>query len=152
MPAGKDCFNIAKDSLSTFADIFERKTISILLPFLKTDGYLPIPAGYDVIYPRKEDLKIFSIPRKIFIQRLREHQFDITLDLDLEDGFFNGYTCLKCEVPLRIGPKRENAFPFYNIQLTVLQERSNNREIYERMAKMLKNLFLDNEKIKPNPL
>ena len=152
MPASIERFALAKDSLSAFADFFREKTIFVFLPFLRTDGYLPIPTGYDVIYPQKEDLKIFSLPGKKFIQRLKERQFDISLNLDLEDGFFNGYLCLKCGASLRIGPQGKNAFPLYNVQLAVLQKRPRASELYKEMANMLKNLLPDNEKNKPNSI
>lgn len=146
MPASLERFALAKESLSNFAEIFEGKTIFVFLPFLRADGLLSIPPGYDVIYPRKEDLKIFSIPRTKFIQRLKEHQLDISLNLDLEDGFFNGYLCLMCGASLRIGVQRKNAFPFYNVQLAVFQERTWTPEVYKEMANMLKSFAADSIK------
>ncbi len=152
MPASMDRFALAKEALSSFADIFIGKTIFVLLPFLKTDGYQSTPPGYEVIYPQKEELKIFSIPGDGFIQKVKEQQFDISLDLDLNAGFFDSYLCLKCGIPVRIGPRRKDAYPFYNIQLTVEDERSGGREAYEGMAKMLTNLFTGNSITKSTPL
>jgi len=129
MPASMDGFAIAKDFLSTFAEIFEGKTIFVFLPILKTEGYLPSPAGYNVIYPQKEDLKTFSIPKKRLIQRLSEHQFDISLDLDLEDGFFNSYLGLKCKIPLRLGAQGKRSFPFFNVHLPVFKDRGSTADI-----------------------
>ena len=141
MPASIDRFAIARESLPLFAEIFKEKTVAVFLPFLKTDGYLSTPAGYEVIYPQKEDLKTFSVPVEKFIQRITEFGFDISLDLDLDDGFLNRYLCLKCGIPVRFGTGMRNSFPFYNIQLTVLGDRSGSREVYEGMAKVLKDLF-----------
>jgi len=152
MPADVDRFAMARDLLSTFVAIFEGKEIFVLLPFLEAEGYLSSSTRYGVISTQKEDLSIFSLPRKKFIQKLKEHQFDISLDLDLEDGFFNCYLCLRCGVPLRIGVKRKNAFPLYNIQLAVIKDRFGSREIYEGLVKTLKNLFSESETIIPDPI
>ncbi len=141
MPSNVDGFVMARDLLSIFVDIFQGKDIFVLLPFLDAKGFLSSSTRYGVISAQTGDLNIFSLPRKKFIQKLREHRFGISLDLDLEDGFFSCYLCLKCKVPLRIGVKRKNAFPFYNIQLAVTKDRFGSREVYEGLAKTLKNLF-----------
>ena len=152
MPSDIDRFAMARDLLSTFVDIFQHKRIFVLLPFLGAKEYLSSSTRYGVISTQKEDLNIFSLPRKKFIQKLKEHRFDISLNLDLEDGFFNCYLCLKCRVPLRIGAKRKNAFPLYNIQLAVTKDRLGSREVYEGMAKTLKTLFSESEKTIPDSI
>jgi hypothetical protein len=152
MPARMDRFTHAKESLPLFADIFKEKTIVVFIPFLKTDGYLSSPTGYEVIYPQKDDLKTFSIPVEKFIQRVTEFGFDISLDLDLDDGFLNRYLCLKCGIVVRFGPALKNSFPFYNIQLTVMGERSGSREVYEGMARVLKDLFAKSKDTTSNPI
>lgn len=150
MPADVDRFAMARDLLSTFADVFQPKDVYVLLPFLEARGYLSDSDIYRVISAEKEDLNVFSLPRKRFIHELKQHDFGISLDLDMGDGFFNGYLCLKCKIPLRIGPRNRNAFPLYNIQLAVVKARLGSREVYEGMAGMLRTLFLQNEPSTPN--
>jgi hypothetical protein len=150
MPADVDRFAMARDMLSTFADLFRNKEVFVFLPFLEAEGYLSGSSRYKVISAQKDNLNVFSLPTKKFIGKLRQHQFDISLDLDLEEGFFNCYLCLKCKVPLRIGAKRKNAFPLYNVQLAVTKDRLGSREIYEGMARMLQSLFSENEKTIPH--
>ncbi len=152
MPASIDRFAIAKEVLSLFADAFKGKTIFVFLPFLRTDGYLSTLPGFEIIFPQKEDLKTFSIPGEKFIQKVREYQFDISLDLDLEDTFFNRYIVLKCGIPIRIGPHRKDSYPFYNIQLTISTGKSDSREEYEGMAKVLNSLLAENRTSKSNPI
>ncbi len=144
MPADVDRFIMARDMLSEFADLFHTQKIFILLPFLGAEGYLSSSSRYEVICIQRNDLNIFSLPRKKFIQKLRERKFDVSLNLDLGDGFFNCYLCLKCRIPLRIGTKRKNAFPLYNIQLEVTKDRFGSRGKYEGMAKALRCLFSEN--------
>ncbi len=152
MPADVDRFAMARDLLSTFVDIFQNKQIHVLLPFLGAEGYLSNSTRYGVISAQKGDLNIFSLPGKKIIQKLKEHRFDISLDLDLEDGFFNCYLCLKCKVPVRVGPKRKNAFPLYNIQLAVTKDRFGSRETYEGLAKTLESLFSESRAVIPDSI
>ena len=152
MPADVDRFAMAKDLLATFVDILQGKNVFVLLPFLEAEGYLSSSARYEVISAQKKDLTMFSLPRKSFIQKMKQHRFDISLDLDLEDGFFNGYICLKCKVPLRIGSFKKNVFPLYNIQLAITKDRFGSREIYEGLARTLKSLLSESEKTLPHPV
>ena len=91
MPADIDRFAMARDLLSTFVGIFRGKKVFVLLPFLEAEGYLSSSATYQVISAQKGDLNLFSLPRKQFIRKLKDRQFGISLDLDLEDGFFSCY-------------------------------------------------------------
>ena len=150
MPAEVDRFAMARDLLSSFVDIFGGRKIFILLPFLEAKGYLSDSTTYRVISAQAGDLNLFSLPGKKFIRNLTQQKFDISLDLDLEHGFFNRYLCHKCKVPLRIGPKRKNAFPLYNVQLGVVKERLSSREIYEGMAQTLKTLFYEGRQAASN--
>lgn len=152
MPANVDRFAMARDLLSTFAHIFRPKKVFVLLPFLGAEGYLSDSPSYRVICTQGEDLNFLSLPRKKFVQRLNALAFDISVDLDIEDGFFNRYLCFKCKIPLRIGPRRKNAFPFYNIQLAVLEERLGSRGTYEGMAETLRTLFSSSGRAAPNPV
>ncbi len=145
MPSSMDRFALAKEALPTLAHVFKGKIVLVLLPFLKTDGFLSIPPGYEVIYPHPEDLKTFSIPGENFIQKVKGYQFGISLDLELDDNLFNCYLCLNCGIPVRIGPQRKSAYPFYNVQLAFADNDSNSPAVYKGMSKTLMNLFNQNQ-------
>ena len=151
MPADVDRFAMVRDLLSTFVSIFQGKKVFVLLPFLEAEGYLSGSAAYEVIAAKRDDLNVFSLPGKHFLRRLKDLHFGISLDLDLEGGFFNCYLCARCGVPMRIGSKRKNAFPFYNVELEVQKDRFGSREVYEGLARTLKSLFAPTGKGVPNP-
>jgi hypothetical protein len=143
LPAKPESFNSAKDHLTIFADIFQDKKIFVFLPVAGAESFLPHLKSYGVIYPQKKDLRIFSLPRREFIQRIKGYHFEIALDLDLEDGFINSYLCLKSGALVRIGLKGKTGFPFYNLQLALSKEKSYQQDLYARMAEMLQSLSPD---------
>lgn len=139
-PAKPESFASAKDHLTIFLDIFQNKKIFVFLPLAGAESFLSHLKRYVVIFPHKEDFKIFSLPRRKFIQRIKDYRFEITLDLDLEDGFLNSYLCLKSGACVRIGLKGKTGPPFYNIQLALSKERLYKEDIYVGMAETLKSL------------
>jgi hypothetical protein len=141
LPAKKESFTVAKDHLYIFADIFQNKKVSVFLPFIEGETSLLELERYKVISPRKEDLKIFSVPRREFIQEIKGYAFEIALDLDLQDGFINSYLCLKSGAELRIGFKGKAGFPFYNLQLALSKERLGQEELYGGIEETLKSLM-----------
>ena len=155
LPAKKESFNLAKDHLTIFADIFQDKKIFVFLPMAGAESFLPHLKSYGVIYPQKEDLRIFSLPRREFIQRIKGYHFEIVLDLDLEKGFINSYLCLKSGALVRIGLKGKTGFPFYNLQLALSKEKSSPEDLYVGMAGMLQGLsqgFAVDRKENRNPI
>jgi hypothetical protein len=151
MPADIDRFAMARDLLSTFVSIFRGKRVFVLLPFLDAEGYLSNSAAYQVIAAARNDLNLFSLPSKEFVRKLKNFGFGISLDLDLEDGFFSCYLCGRLRIPMRIGPRRKKVFPFYNVELQVQRDRLGSREIYEGLARTLKSLFNESIKAIANP-
>lgn len=140
LPPKIERFLLAKDHLTVFADIFRNKKIFVFLPLTGAETLLSHLRSYAVIYPQKNDLKIFSLPRKEFIQRMKDYRFEIALDLDFEDGFVNSYLCLKSGAEVRIGLKGKTGFPFYNLELALSKERSSPQELYTGMAETLASL------------
>jgi hypothetical protein len=132
---------MARDLLADFIRIFRPREVYVLVPFLEGGVYLSDSSDYRVVVVDRNDLDFFSLPRKGFIQKLTQHGFGISLDLDLENGFFNRYLCLKCRIPLRIGPRGKGAFPLYTVQLAPARIQSGPREAYEGMAQTLKSLL-----------
>ena len=140
LPAKPESFASAKDHLTIFSHIFQNKKIFVFLPLAGGETFLSHLKRYAVICPKKEDLRIFSIPRRKFIQRIKDYRFEIALDLDLEDGFVNSYLCLKSGACVRIGVKGKTGPPFYNLQLALSKERLYQEDLYVGMAETLKSL------------
>ncbi len=142
LPAKAESFASAKDHLTVFSDIFRNKKISLLLPLAGAEDFLSHLKRYPVICPQKEDLGIFSLPRRKFIRRIKGYQFEIALDLDTEDGFLSSYVCLKSGAQVRIGLEGRSGPPFYNLQLALSKGRLYQEDLYVGMAETLKSLSL----------
>jgi hypothetical protein len=143
LPAKTESFASAKDHLTTFSDIFQDKRIFLFLPLAGAESFLSHLKRYQVICPQKEDLGILSLPRRKFMQRIKDFRFEIALDLDSEDGFLNSYLCLKSGAQVRIGLEGKTGPPFYNLQLALSKGRLYQEDVYVGMAETLKNLFLE---------
>ena len=141
LPAKIESFASAKDHLTIFSGIFKSKKIFVFLPLAGGETFLSHLKRYAVICPQKEDLRILSLPRRKFIQRIKGYRFEIALDLDLEDGFLNSYLCLKSGAEVRIGLKGKTGPPFYNLQLALSKERLYREDLYVGMAETLKSLY-----------
>jgi len=139
-PSKIESFASAKEHLTAFADLFQNKKIFVFLPLIEGKTFLSHLKRYAVICPQKGDLRILSLPRRKFIQRIKDYGFEIALDLDLEDGFLNSYLCLKSGAEVRIGLKGKTGSPFYNLQLALSKERLYQEHLYVGMAETLKSL------------
>lgn len=142
-PARPESFASAKDHLTTFSDLFQNKRIFLFLPLAGAESFLSHLKRYQVICPQKEDLGILSLPRRKFMQRIKDFRFEIALDLDSEDGFLNSYLCLKSGAQVRIGLEGKTGPPFYNLRLALSRGRLYQEDIYAGMAETLRNLFLE---------
>ena len=140
LPAKIENLASMKEYLDIFADIFQNKKISVFLPQVGAQSVLSHLERYEVIFPQKEDLGIFSLPRREFIRRIKNYCFEIALNLDLDDGFLNSYLCLKSGALVRIGPKDRIGFPFHNLELVLSQEGSYPQNFCIRMAEMIRSL------------
>ncbi len=140
-PAKVESFASAKDHLTTFSGLFQNKKIFLFLPLAGAEDFLSHLKRYQVIFAQKKDFGMLSLPRRKFIQRIKDYRFEIALDLDLEDGFLNSYLCLKSGAGVRIGLEGKIGSPFYNLQLAPSKGRLYQEDIYAGMAQTLKSLL-----------
>ena len=139
-PASKEEFAYAANHLPSIADIFSSSKIYLLLPFLETNGFLYSLRSYEVIMPHSKDMRVFSLPNRKFIEKIRTYDFGITIDLDLNGCFFNALTCLASNAPLRIGMKGKWGKPFYNMELAIQSELVYPDQKYDAMVEILQNI------------
>ncbi len=139
-PARSEEFASAANHLPGVVDIFPSSRICLLLPLLGAQDFAFNLKSHEIILPRSGDMKLFSLPNRSFIERIRKYNFGITLDLDMKGCFFNAMTCLASHSPLRIGLGGKWGKPFYNIELAPQKGLVYLDQKYDAILEILKNL------------
>ena len=139
-PTRKEEFASAANHLPAIADIFSSSKIYLLFPFLEGECFIRSLRSYEVILPHQADMKLFSLPNRKFVERIKKHNFGVTVDLDLGGCFFNALTCFLSDSPLRIGIRGGWGKPFYNIELATQGELVYLDQKYDAVVETLRNL------------
>lgn len=139
LPHKVESFSAAANHLPAISSIFCDSKIVLLLPF-EGGGFLSGLGAFEIIRIHKNDLKWSSVPKDNFIQKIRECNFDVSLDLDLEKNFLNAYLSLLSGSKLRIGVSKDKAEPFYNLRLVLSEGALFTEESYDSLVRILRNL------------
>ncbi len=139
LPHQVDSFSSVFNHLSPLETVFTDLKTFFLLPF-STQGFISTLKAYEVIPLKKNDLGWSGLPKRNFVNRLRNYGFDITLDMDLSKNFFNAYLGLLSNARVRIGIKGKWDSPFYNLELALPSHLVYLDQQYDSMIRILKNL------------
>lgn len=85
---------------------------------------------------RETDVDLFFHPRPEFLALIKDRQFDLAIDLNLDFVLPSGYICRESNAKVRIGFAGPNADRFYNFQIQP-DPRQSRQTIYDRVAKCL---------------
>lgn len=77
----------------------------------------------------KEDISKLKLPRKEFLHKLTSKQYDVVIDLNLQENFFLSVIARSVKGKIIIGFKKEDSDEFYNFQVA---NNQNNAEISYR--------------------
>ncbi len=139
LPTKVESFPIALNHLNSLNSFFSDSQNFLFLPF-DGKGFSSDLFKFEIISLKKSYLNWFSLPNKRFVKKLRDFKFDITLDIDLENSFFNSYLSFLTCSPLRIGIKGKVGLPFYNLELSLSKEGKYLDEVYDSFVNTLKKL------------
>lgn len=76
-----------------------------------------------IIPVRDEEINIFFLPKKNIIKRLRERQYDVIVDLNLNVTPLAAFICAAIDAPLKAGFVSLRSDAVYNFQLQAVAER-----------------------------
>jgi hypothetical protein len=138
-PHQAESFSSVLDHLSPLEAIFRNLKVFFLSPF-GTQGFVSTLKTYEVLLLDKQNLGWWGLPKRSFIQKLRNYGFDVTLDLDLSKNFLNAYLGLLSEAKVRMGAKGSWGAPFYNLELIVSPHLLYLDQRYDCMIRTLRNL------------
>lgn len=65
----------------------------------------------------EKDINKLDLPSKKIVEKIKEKEFDVVIDLNLKNDIFSGIISNLCQSKFRIGFKKDNSDKFYNIQL-----------------------------------
>jgi ADP-heptose:LPS heptosyltransferase len=82
------------------------------------------------------DLNSFYLPHGSIIQQVREKQYDLAIDLNLDLVLPSAYICKASNARVRVGFTRKRAEPFYNFQIQP-DLTLGKKLIYDRLAQCL---------------
>ncbi len=88
------------------------------------------------IHIMEDEIGPLFLPSRSLIHRIRERQYDIAVDLNLDLVLPSAYICRECGARVRIGFARKNAELFYNFQIK-RDPRLERKHLYDRMAAFL---------------
>lgn len=65
----------------------------------------------------EKDISKLDLPSKNIVEKIKQKEFDVVIDLNLKNDIFSGIISNLCQSKYRIGFKKENSDKFYNIQI-----------------------------------
>lgn len=93
---------------------------------------------FDVDKLDSRQLNWLGLPRQAILNSLREANYDLTIDLNMDADLISSYVALNTAAPYRLHPGNNNT-PFYNITCHIRREQPS--APYEPLLKFLDNFL-----------
>jgi len=149
MPDNLEYILQAASKLPDIASIFPNRIIKVLVTSNVDHRSHEYIKHFTLEKPYSYDITSFFLPKKSFIERLRESGIAICIDLDFEHNFFNSSVCVLTQAPLRIAAKKGLGSPYYNLEIGIGDREHINSESYDYFIKVLSNFKDKGEKVAP---
>ncbi|HPN39268.1 MAG TPA: hypothetical protein PL041_12775 [Melioribacteraceae bacterium] len=91
---------------------------------------------YELIYYQKDDKNWFNLPKLSILQKVNEHNYDIAINLSLDDTVFTPLIINKVKSKFRIGFKNSYSDLYYNF--IVEPDKINSEISYKNLLNSLK--------------
>lgn len=114
---------------------FREEHITIVSDDHGREAVRMLPRSY-FIHVLKDEVGPVFLPRRTLLYRVRERQYDLAIDLNLDFVLPSAYICRESNARVRIGFARNNADTFYNFQIQT-DPRLDRKKVYDRMAAFL---------------
>lgn len=136
LPVDYEDAQAAGNAFRTLRDKFENKEITIVAEGIRSTSLSEFPRS-KVIRMSASHINKFFLPRQNFIDRLRETNYDLTIDLNLDFVLYTAYICKATDAKYRIGLADRAADTFYNVQLNFNKSQPASY-IYQQFVQYLK--------------
>ncbi len=136
LPGGLRELTLVKQFLPTISEMFKPADIVLLsMPGIKVNDIFP-RKGFQILSPSAEQLTWTGLPKKTYINTLLELEFDLVLDLNLDDSKFTSSVLLNFPKAVRIGRGNHRGIPFYNLEIKTKYLRDE-RNIYRTLLETI---------------
>ena len=139
LPSGLRELTIVKQFLPTISDLFKPADITLLsMPGIKVKDIFP-RKGFQILSPTVDQLTWSGLPKKTYVQMLKEYKFDALIDLNLEPSVFTSFLLLNFPEAIRIGRGNHLGQPYYNLEIKtkyLRDERNIYRSLFETIDSM----------------
>jgi hypothetical protein len=140
LPAGLRELTLVKGFLPTISQLFKHADITLLaMPGIQVTDIYP-RKGFQIITPSVDQLGWTGLPKKSFMSVLQGYNFDMILDLNLEESYFTSSVLLSFPKSIRIGRGNALGGPYYNVEIKTKYLRDE-RNIYRSLLETLGDLM-----------
>ena len=140
LPGGLRELTLVKQFLPTISTLFRQSDITLLaMPGIQVTDIYP-RKGFQIITPSTDQLGWSGLPKRTFLATLQGYNFDMVLDMNLEESMFTATVLLNTPKAIRIGRGNHLGKPFYNLEIKTKYLRDE-RNIYRSMLETLGNLM-----------
>jgi ADP-heptose:LPS heptosyltransferase len=109
--------------------------ITVVIASHSTDAFAALEQS-PIIRILPEEIGFFFLPRRSVLSRIRQKQYDLVIDLNLDFLLPSGYICRESNARIRVGFAHAHADLFYNLQIQTSRGQSRSQR-YERFAHCL---------------
>jgi ADP-heptose:LPS heptosyltransferase len=109
--------------------------ITVVIGAHSTDAFAALEQS-PIIRILPEEIGFFFLPRKNVLSRIRQKQYDLVIDLNLDFLLPSGYICRESNARIRAGFAHAHADLFYNFQIQTSRGESRSQR-YEQFAHCL---------------
>ncbi|PWB68305.1 hypothetical protein C3F09_11905 [candidate division GN15 bacterium] len=140
LPGGLRELTLVKQFLPTITTLFRQSDIMLLaMPGIQVTDIYP-RKGFQIITPSMDQLGWSGLPKRTFLSNLQSYNFDMVLDMNLEESLFTASVLLSIPKAIRVGRGNHLGKPFYNLEIKTKYLRDE-RNIYRSMLETLGNLM-----------
>ena len=140
LPGGLRELTLVKQFLPTISTLFRQSDITLLaMPGIQVTDIYP-RKGFQIITPSMDQLGWSGLPKRTFLSTLHGYNFDMVLDMNLEQSMFTATVLLNVPKAIRVGRGNHLGKPFYNLEIKTKYLRDE-RNIYRSMLETLGNLM-----------
>lgn len=112
-----------------------KKEVTLFLPEHKVNS-MQITSHYNYLSYDVENISNLGLPTKEFIQKLKEKQFDVLVDLERESNLFLTAVASIIDAKFKVGFKKPNIENIYNFQ--IVNTKINSEISYRNLLNSLK--------------